>query len=99
MQGDGRGAYAARDDEPDGHATSLLEYASQVQIQASVLRNGRSQTIPVAQVVPGDIALLSAGNRVPADGCVLEEKDLFVNQALLTSESLPVEKQTTPAPA
>src|SRR6266508_1170226 len=79
--------------------TAAEKLRAQVQIQASVLRNGRSQTIPVAQVVPGDIALLSSGSRIPADGCVLEEKDLFVNQAVLTGESLPVEKQTTPVAA
>ena len=80
-------------------STAAEKLRAQVQIQASVLRDGRAQTIPVAQVVPGDIALLSAGSLVPADGCVLEEKDLFVNQALLTGESFPVEKQTTPVPA
>ena len=43
-------------------------------------------------MVPGDVALLSAGDLVPCDGRVLEAKDFFVNQALLTGEPFPVEK-------
>jgi len=49
--------------------------------------------IPVTEVVPGDLAVLSAGDMVPADGLVLEAHDLFVKQALLTGESYPVEKR------
>jgi Mg2+-importing ATPase len=44
-------------------------------------------------VVPGDVAVLSAGDLIPADGRVLEARDLFVKQALLTGESYPVEKR------
>ena len=43
-------------------------------------------------MVPGDVALLAAGNVIPCDGRVLEAKDFFVNQALLTGEPFPVEK-------
>jgi Mg2+-importing ATPase len=43
--------------------------------------------------VPGDIVLLSAGSLIPADGVVLEAKDFFVNQAVLTGETFPVEKE------
>lgn len=63
-----------------------------VALRASVIRDGRTQDIPVAAIVPGDIVLLSAGDRVPADGRVLEARDFFVNQGLLTGESYPVEK-------
>jgi len=65
---------------------------SQVATKADVVRDGKNQSISTWQVVPGDVALLSAGSLVPADGLVLEAKDFFVNQAALTGESLPVEK-------
>ncbi len=48
--------------------------------------------VPLVSVVPGDIVQLSAGDMIPADVRVLSAKDLFVNQASLTGESLPVEK-------
>ena len=48
--------------------------------------------MPLAQLVPGDVVLLSAGDMIPADCRVLNAKDLFVAQAALTGESLPVEK-------
>jgi Mg2+-importing ATPase len=53
--------------------------------------------IPLARVVPGDVVLLAAGDLIPADLRLLEAKDLFVGQAALTGESLPVEKSATPA--
>jgi P-type Mg2+ transporter len=56
----------------------------------------RGVEVPLAQVVPGDVVLLSAGDMIPADLRLLEAKDLFVNQASLTGESLPVEKFATP---
>ncbi len=49
--------------------------------------------LPSEQLVPGDIVLLSAGSLVPADGIVLDARDCFVNQAVLTGETFPVEKQ------
>jgi Mg2+-importing ATPase len=65
---------------------------SQVTIKSSVLRDGKPQMIPSEQVVPGDVVLLSAGSLIPADGIVLETNDFFVNQAVLTGETFPVEK-------
>jgi P-type Mg2+ transporter len=58
-----------------------------------------SVEIPLAHVVPGDIVQLSAGDMIPADLRLLSAKDLFVNQAALTGEALPVEKFPAPAPA
>lgn len=52
--------------------------------------------IASARLVPGDIVLLSAGDMVPADCRVIESKDLFVSQATLTGESLPIEKHASP---
>ncbi|MGZ3797647.1 MAG: magnesium-translocating P-type ATPase [Pseudobdellovibrionaceae bacterium] len=63
-----------------------------VEVRATVLRNGRATEVPFADVVLGDIVFLSAGDLIPADGVILQAKDLFLNQALLTGESYPVEK-------
>jgi Mg2+-importing ATPase len=64
-----------------------------VAVRAMVLRDGVAREVPVATLVPGDVVLLSAGSLVPADGRVLEARDLFVRQALLTGEPYPVEKR------
>ncbi|HLO15831.1 MAG TPA: magnesium-translocating P-type ATPase [Anaerolineales bacterium] len=64
----------------------------------NTLRNGQAQFIPVETIVPGDIVLLSAGNLIPADGLVLEAKDFFVNQAVLTGETFPAKKETGVVP-
>lgn len=56
------------------------------------MRDGQLRNVAIADLVPGDIVLLSAGSLVPADCRVLEAKDCFVQQALLTGESYPVEK-------
>jgi Mg2+-importing ATPase len=74
-----------------GNAAEQLR--AQVTIHASVLRDGQPQSIPAEQVVPGDVVLLSAGNLVPADGVLLQARDFFVNQAVLTGETFPVEKE------
>ncbi len=60
--------------------------------QAEVLRDGAVRTVPLEAVVPGDVFLLSAGDIVPADGILIDSKDLFTDQATLTGESLPAEK-------
>lgn len=72
---------------------------AQVNVKTKVLRDGQAQTIPTEEVVPGDIVLLSAGSLIPADGTLLEAKDFFVNQAVLTGETFPVEKQPGAAPS
>jgi Ca2+-transporting ATPase len=63
---------------------------------AQVLRDGKAVTLAAAEVVPGDVVLLEAGNAVPADLRLLEIEDLQVNEAALTGESHPVEKNTAP---
>jgi P-type Mg2+ transporter len=65
---------------------------SKLTIQADVLRDGQVGSLPIENLVPGDILMLSAGSLIPADGVVLEAKDFFVNQAVLTGETFPVEK-------
>ena len=59
---------------------------------ATVVRDGVPRIVPFREVVPGDVVRLSAGDLVPADARLLEAKDLFVNEAALTGESLPREK-------
>jgi Mg2+-importing ATPase len=73
-----------------GQAAERLRQS--VAVRGQVLREGKALEIPLAEMVPGDIALLAAGNLVPCDGRVLEARDFFVNQALLTGEPFPVEK-------
>ena len=69
---------------------------SMVKTTATVLREqtGREE-IDIKQLVPGDIILLSAGDMIPADVRIMQSKDLFVSQAMLTGEALPVEKTET----
>lgn len=64
---------------------------------ATVIRNGNDQEIPLKMLVPGDIITLAAGDMTPADVRILTAKDLFLNQATLTGESLPVEKKAVAA--
>jgi Mg2+-importing ATPase len=69
-----------------------------VQIKATVLRDGGPKDVPVEEIVPGDIVILSAGDLVPGDGVVQESKDLFVDEAMLTGETFPVEKAVAVSP-
>ncbi|MGB4916434.1 MAG: magnesium-translocating P-type ATPase [Propionicimonas sp.] len=77
-----------------GNAVEKLR--AQVAIRATVWRDGSPHSIPVAEVVPGDVVSLAAGSVIPADGIVLEANDFFVNQAVLTGETFPAEKKTGP---
>ena len=60
---------------------------------ATVLRDGNWQELRCVDIVPGDVVRLSAGDLVPADARLVESRDLYIQQAALTGESLPVEKQ------
>jgi Mg2+-importing ATPase len=68
-------------------------------LKASVLRDGQPREVPAEEVVPGDVVLLSAGSLIPADGVLLEARDFYVNQAVLTGETFPVEKRVGPVAA
>jgi Ca2+-transporting ATPase len=57
-----------------------------------VIRNGKEKTIATDELVPGDIIILSEGNKIPADAVILRDNDLTVNESIITGESLPVEK-------
>lgn len=63
---------------------------------STAIRAGREVEIPASQLVPGDIVLLAAGDRIPADLRLLDAINLQVEESALTGESVPVEKQTEP---
>ncbi len=64
-----------------------------VEIHADVRRDGAVRSLPVAQIVPGDVVELRAGDLVPADGILIEGRSTHVNEALMTGEPYPVEKR------
>lgn len=81
-------------------ATNAVEkLLSIVQIKAAVRRDGSSKEIAIEEIVPGDIVILNAGDIVPGDGLVQESNDLFVDEAMLTGETFPVEKAVAVLPA
>jgi Ca2+-transporting ATPase len=65
---------------------------------ANVVRDGEESPVPARELVPGDVVLLRAGDRVPADGRLSEVVSMQVEESALTGESLPVEKQTDALP-
>jgi len=73
-------------------SNAVRELKARVSIKARVLRDGNETAVPAERIVPGDIVVLSAGSLIPADGILLDAKDFFVNQAVLTGETFPVEK-------
>jgi Mg2+-importing ATPase len=82
------------------HASrAVAALRARLALSARVLRDGAEKTVPAANIVAGDVILLSAGNLVPADGLILEGQDFLVTEASLTGESFPVEKRPGVAPA
>jgi Mg2+-importing ATPase len=73
-----------------GNAAAKLK--AMIKVTATVVRDGQAKEIPLQQLVPGDIVKLSAGDMIPGDVRLIAAKDLFIIQATLTGESLPVEK-------
>lgn len=69
-----------------------------IALHATVLRDGQAAERPASEIVAGDIVLLAAGDLVPADGVVLAVNGAQVDEALLTGEPYPVEKQVAPVP-
>jgi Ca2+-transporting ATPase len=81
----------------EGRATRALEALKQHhETTCTVRRNGKEHTIPADELVPGDIVLLQEGDRIPADGRVIECSGLSANESMLTGESVPVEKTAQP---
>lgn len=67
--------------------------------QANVIRDGKRTTIPAEALVPGDIVLVESGDRIPADVRLIEARRFRTDEAALTGESVPVEKQSHPVGA
>ncbi len=65
---------------------------NRVRVEADVRRDGKWVRLPLAELVPGDVVQLAAGRLIPADGTVIEGKDLAANESALTGESFPVGK-------
>jgi Mg2+-importing ATPase len=72
--------------------TAAAKLKAMIRVTATVVRSGVEKEIPLAELVPGDIVKLAAGDMIPADVRILSCKDLFLTQASLTGESFPVEK-------
>ena len=69
----------------------------QVSLSARVVRDGKPVDIPAAEIVPGDVVLLAAGDLAPADCRLIVSRDLYVDEALLTGEPYPAEKNAAAA--
>ena len=67
-----------------------------ISVTATVMRGGYQREIPLRELVPGDIVKLCSGDMIPGDARLISAKDLFIIQATLTGESLPVEKADGP---
>ena len=77
--------------EYSAHAAASALRA-RLRVRTTVLRDGLTTTVPVEEIVPGDVVLLSAGSLVPADGVLLDATDFYVSEAVLTGESFPAQK-------
>ena len=79
----------------EGKAERALEGIQQMlSLEATVIRDGKKQTIEAEELVPGDIVMLKSGDKVPADLRLVKSKDLRVEESPLTGESTSVEKDT-----
>ena len=81
----------------EGKAEKALDAIRQMlSPMAIVVREGHPREIPASEIVPGDLVRLQAGDKVPADLRLLEAKNLRIEEAVLTGESVPVEKELAP---
>jgi Mg2+-importing ATPase len=75
-----------------GARDAIARLRARLTLETEVVRGGVQRRIPAADLVPGDVVVLSAGALVPADGLLLDATDLHVNEAILTGETFPTEK-------
>ena len=75
---------------------ALAAIRNLISARASVRRDGRRIVIAASEVVPGDILLLEAGDRVAADGLLIKARNLLIDESILTGESVPVSKAPSP---
>lgn len=71
---------------------ALKALKNKITPQATVIRDGQKKEIKATELVPGDIVVIKSGQSVPADGKLIEQRDLQINEAILTGESRPVNK-------
>ncbi|PKQ06854.1 MAG: carbonate dehydratase, partial [Alphaproteobacteria bacterium HGW-Alphaproteobacteria-12] len=84
----------------EGRAERALDaIRSMIDPQATAMRGGRRLTVAAESVVPGDLVVLEAGDRVPADLRLVKANNLKIDEAALTGESVPVDKGTGPVSA
>ncbi len=84
----------------EGKAEKALEaIRTMLSSTATVVRSGRRTTLPAADLVPGDIVVVQPGDKVPADLRLLRVKELRIEEAALTGESVPVDKSVAAVPA
>lgn len=78
---------------------AIAALAASVQTDTNAIRNGRKLQIPSIELVPGDVVLLSGGDKVPADLRLVAARNLQINESALTGESVAVTKETrSPGP-
>ncbi|WP_375176541.1 cation-transporting P-type ATPase [Marinobacter mobilis] len=77
-------------------ARAIMAIRHMLALQASVIRNGRRHSVAGEQLVPGDVVLLDAGDKVPADLRLFKAHSLQIQEAILTGESVAVDKQVAP---
>ena len=73
-------------------AATIAKLQAMVKSTCDVLRGGVEITVPIDEIVPGDVVILAAGSIIPADCRVIQAKDFFLSQSALTGESMPVER-------
>ena len=73
-------------------AATIAKLQAMVKSTCDVIRGGVEITVPIDQIVPGDVVVLAAGSIIPADCRVIQAKDFFLSQSALTGESMPVER-------
>ncbi len=76
-----------------GAVNAVQKLLSIVQVRTTTLRDGDFKDVPIEEVVPGDIITLNAGDIIPGDCMIIESKNLFLDEATLTGETYPVEKE------
>lgn len=83
----------------EGKGEAAIEALQKMMVpESTVLRDGRKKVIPARELVPGDVVLLEGGNKVPADLRLFSAKNLHMDEAALTGESVPVDKDDSPIP-
>ncbi|GAI44300.1 unnamed protein product, partial [marine sediment metagenome] len=83
----------------EGKGEAAIEALTKMMVlECTVLRDGEQKVIPARELVPGDVVLLEAGNKVPADLRLFHTKNVHADEAALTGESVPVTKNVDPIP-